>query len=258
MTSRSYEVPVGGDSTYESMRSTNGGFRSPPSRIQVKRVYRPRSSGSSNISRRTTNDTIYFAILIFILALNFACSCYIVIALENLKQTYCNVKKSDAGKTCNINDDKINQLISKTDSIMHALYYNVPQAMHQLGIQITNRYEGATYDIKTLLSKGFLELQLNLGSNKTFRITTGMRNQGLPWTTASPDRRKRNEDIPIPTLLPKFEQPKVTGGFYPLRSLETLSGEIKMSEHTKDNVKKGREYRSRTDWRRDRYFGRPG
>ncbi|UQM99591.1 transmembrane protein [Meliandou mastomys virus] len=203
MTTRSYDVPLTDDATYASMRSTMPVYRASQIRSPLRSRPYTRAIKSRLSLRGTKNMDVYMCFIVLLLAIILACTCYLIISVELLKYN----KQGTTTKTCN-RDDKddvqiLNQINSKIDTIMHSLYYNLPHALTSVSNQVSNKLDFIDYDFKNSLKQGFLDLQLNLGSNKTFRITTGNRGKDINQPPHSGIPTDKTTRYVVPTLVPK-------------------------------------------------------
>lgn len=205
-----YEEPASVQSGYGSMRHSSHSGKITYIRRTPKYAY-PRSiRGSRDLPSKSNGLTIYFAFIVVICALNLAATCYLVVSSET---KICNHVQSSSPQTTEHPAsvaDTLEQLKSNINTMMTALTYTLPQVLHNNKIALQTKMNFMATDLKDILRRGYMNLDVKFGLNRTVVLKTGQTTS--QETTAASDGGmtigSNGKDPGLVTLIPRVDHPR--------------------------------------------------
>uniref|UniRef100_A0AAU7E3N0 Transmembrane protein n=1 Tax=Dendromus rat paramyxovirus TaxID=3141873 RepID=A0AAU7E3N0_9MONO len=223
MSDYNYENPNDDSSGYTSMHSGRRIYRATQIRHTPRPPPRPASLGSRYVRIRASGSDLYCGVIVVLLASNLALSCYLVISLETKVATILN-KLGNIGCGSGVDsqvNDQTTYSNAKLDVISNAVSYQIPQTLHNQKITLTMRLNSIVSEIREIIQSNFMTLNLVLGNNRTFHLSTGNRggtSDRKHETRITPDRPV--EPLPTaPTWIPRNPGPtKYTRSYWPIKT----------------------------------------
>ncbi|ATP66851.1 transmembrane protein [Rodent paramyxovirus] len=205
-----YEEPTSIQSGYGSMRHSSHSGKITYVRRTPKYTYARSIRGSRDISSKSNGLTIYFAFIVVICALNMAATCYLIVSNETRSCSHTQPSNpSTTDHPANV-AESLEQLKSNINTMMTALTYTLPQVLHNNKIALQTRLNFLATDIKDTLRRGYMNLDVKFGLNRTVVLKTGQ--AASQETTAVADggvtTGSSGKDSGLVTLVPRIEHPR--------------------------------------------------
>ncbi|UBB42312.1 transmembrane protein [Longquan Niviventer fulvescens jeilongvirus 2] len=174
-----YDEPATLPSGYGSMRGSSIQYKAAQLRRTPNLSYTKsiRGIGSSIAERR--NMTIYFAFIVAICSINLAITVYLVISVESKMSSNAQRPMLPIVPGKGKGDNDLEQVISSTNTMLHALTYTLPQVLTSNKHAIVTRLNHLVYEIKEIVKLNSIDFNVRFNTNKSVVLKTGSQHKQL-------------------------------------------------------------------------------